>query len=126
MCSYVGSDLRWGSQPHHEDMRSTEYSNYSLPAVVGSRDTTESRLAGVKRVEKEPDSEMTERAHESMTMEDFEKSGAVDVEDSCCLTLAGCDVRTAVDSVTKRRGLVRLETRAQGTSYVCSSLSHSS
>lgn len=89
-------------------MRPTEYSNYSLPAVVGSRDTTESRLAGVKRAEKEPDSQRTERAHESMTMEDFEKRGAVDVEDSCCLTLAGCDVGTAVDSVTKRRGLVRL------------------
>jgi hypothetical protein len=32
----------------------------------------------------------------------------VDVEDPCCLTFAGCDLGTAVESVTKRRGLVRL------------------
>jgi hypothetical protein len=55
MCLYVESDLHLGSQPHHEDMKSIENSSYSLLVVVDSRDTTESRLAGVKRVEKEPD-----------------------------------------------------------------------
>jgi hypothetical protein len=108
MCSHVVSDLHRGSQPHHADMRLTEYSSYSLPVVADSRDTTESRLAGVKRAEKELDSHLTERAHGSTTRQDFEDRGAVDVDDPCCQTLAGCDVETAVDSVTKRRGLVRL------------------
>ena len=73
MCFHVVSDLRRGSQPHHEDMRSTEYSSYYLPVVVDSRDTTESRLAGAKTAEKELDSQTVERAHGSTTMGHFEE-----------------------------------------------------
>jgi len=108
MCSFVESGLHWGWQPHHGDMRPTEYSSYSLPAVVDSRDTTESRLAGVKMAEKEPDSYLIERAHENTTREDFEKRGAVDVEDPCCPTFAGCDVGTAVDSDKETRSCASL------------------
>jgi hypothetical protein len=122
MCSYAGSDFHWGLQPHHEDMRSTEYSNYSLPVVVDSRDTTESRLVGVKKAEKEPDLHLIERAHGSTTMEDFEKRDAVDVEDPCCLTFAGRDIGVAADSVSERRGLVHLQNDHRSVVYVCSRL----
>ena len=103
-------------------MKSTEYNNYSLPAVVDSRDTTESRLVGVKKAEKEPDSHLIERAHESTTMEDFEKRDAVDVEDPCCLTFADRGIGLAADSVPERRGLVHLQPDHRRVMYICSCL----
>jgi hypothetical protein len=88
-------------------MRPTGNSSCYLPVVVDSRDTTEARLAGVKRVEKEPDSQTIERADESTTKGDFERKDAVDVEDPCCLAVAGRGVGTVTDSVSKGQGLVR-------------------
>jgi hypothetical protein len=108
MCLYVESGLRWGLQHHREDKMSTENSSYYLSVVVDSRDTTESRLAGVKKAEKEPDWQTIERAHASTTKGDFERMGAVDVEDPCFLTFAGRGIGTVADSVSKRQGLVRL------------------
>jgi hypothetical protein len=125
MCLYVESGLRWGLQYHREDKKSTANSSYYLPVVADSRDTTESRLAGVKKAEKEPDWQTIERAHASTTKGDFERNGAVDVEDPCFLTFAGRGIGTVADSVKKTRSCTSLETRAQG-SYVCSRPSYSS
>ncbi len=108
MCLYVESGLRWRPQLHHEDMRPTERSSYYPLVVVDSRDTTESRWAGASTAEKEPDWQTTERADERKTTVDFERRGAADVEDPCCVTIVGRDVETVADSESKGQGLVRL------------------
>lgn len=103
MYLYVGNGPHWGSQPHHEDMRRTGNSSCYLLGVDGSRDTLESRLAGAKKAEKEPGWRTAGRAHEGTTKRGFERKDVVDVEDPCCLTVAGRGIEKVTDSVSKRQ-----------------------
>jgi hypothetical protein len=88
-CSYAENVLHSGSEPHREDMRTTENSSYSLLVVVDSRCIRVSRWADAKKTEKELDSMLIERAHEGMMRKDFERRDVKDVGDVLdpwCLT----------------------------------------